>query len=325
MIKEKEKKNKVSVLLCILIFVGAFIVGILSKQIQPKELRELNKYDESKIGDIHNDIAYGDEEANKFDIYLPKDNTKKTYGLVVYLHAGGFTTGDKKDDVEMLKWLCAKGYVAVGINYTLRTDENEKSIYTQSMEIKSAIPKVIEEAEKLGYKIDKMAMSGGSAGGALALIYAYRDADEAPVPVKMVFEGVGPSSFYPEDWDCYGFNSEEEEVRKAAAGLFSVMLGKEIPVDMLGTEEYDEFTKDISALYWVDENTVPTVLAYGKYDKVQPYLGAVRLDKKLTEYNIPHEFIVFEHSGHGLQNDDKQAIEYMKKIIEYLDKYMPVK
>lgn len=321
----KKGEGKVSIILCILIFVVAFIGGIASKQIQPKELRELNKYDESKIGEIKKDIAYGDEDANKFDIYLPKDNTKETYGLVVYLHAGGFTTGDKQDDVNMLKWLCARGYVAVGINYTLRTDENEKSVYTQSMEIKSAIPVVIEEAEKLGYKIDKMAMSGGSAGGALALIYAYRDVKESPVPVKMVFEGVGPSSFYPEDWDCYGFNSEDEEVRKAAAGLFSVMLGKEIPVDMLGTEEYDEFTKDISALYWVDENTVPTVLAYGKYDKVQPYLGAVRLDKKLTEYNIPHEFIVFEHSGHGLQNDDKQAIEYMKKIIEYLDKYMPVK
>ena len=324
MIQAKEKKTKVSILLCILIFIVAFIGGILSKQIQPKELKELNKYDESKIGEIKKDIAYDSGEANKFDLYLPKDSTKESYGLVVYLHAGGFTTGDKQDDVEMLKWLCARGYVAVGINYTLRNETNEKSVYTQSIEIKEAIPKVIEEAEKLGYKIDKMAMSGGSAGGALALIYAYRDKAEAPVPVKMVFEGVGPSSFYPEDWDCYGLDKEGEEVRKAASGLFGVMLGKEIPIDMFGTKEYDEFTKDISALYWVDENTVPTVLAYGKYDKVQSYKASVRLDKKLTEYNVPHEYIVFEHSGHGLQNDNKQSIEYMKKIIEYLDKYMPV-
>lgn len=321
----KKGEKKVSILLCILIFFVSFIGGILSKQIQPKELRELNKYDESKIGDIHKDIAYGDGEANKFDLYLPKDNTKETYGLVVYLHAGGFTTGDKQDDVEMLKWLCAKGYVAVGINYTLRTDENKKSVYTQSMEIKSAIPVVIEETKKLGYNIDKMAMSGGSAGGCLALLYAYRDASDAPVPVKMVFEGVGPSSFYPSDWTNYGFDQDTDEARKGAAVLFGVMAGKEINVDMLGTEAYDEAVKDISALAWIDENTVPTLLAYGKYDKVQPYLGAVRLDKKLTEYNVPHDFIVFEHSGHGLQNDNKQSIEYMKKIIEYLDKYMPVK
>ena len=68
----------------------------------------------------------------------------------------------------------------------------------------SSIPYVVKEAEKLGYNIDRMAMSGGSAGGCLALIYAYRDADTSPVPVKMVFEGVGPSSFYPEDWKNYG-------------------------------------------------------------------------------------------------------------------------
>lgn len=59
------------------------------------------------------------------------------------------------------------------------------------MEIRDSIPHVIAEAEKLGYKVDKMAISGGSAGGTLALLYAYRDAEQSPVPVKMVFEAVG--------------------------------------------------------------------------------------------------------------------------------------
>ena len=48
---------------------------------------------------------------NKYDLYLPKDSSKANYGLVVYIHAGGFT-GDKSDDEEMLAWLCKKGYVA---------------------------------------------------------------------------------------------------------------------------------------------------------------------------------------------------------------------
>lgn len=97
----------------------------------------------------------------------------------------------------MLQWLCSLGYVTAGINYTLFNEENpDANVYTQSMEIKESMPYIIEEAKKLGYNIDRMAMSGGSAGGCLALIYAYRDADTSPVPVKMVFEGVGPSSFY---------------------------------------------------------------------------------------------------------------------------------
>ena len=36
----------------------------------------------------------------------------ESYGLVVYLHAGGFTSGDKNADTKMLQWLCEKGYVA---------------------------------------------------------------------------------------------------------------------------------------------------------------------------------------------------------------------
>ena len=59
--------------------------------------------------------------------------------------------------------------------------------------IKESIPYVIAEAEKLGYHINEMSIGGGSAGHALAMIYAYRDADESPVPVKMTFGAVGPS------------------------------------------------------------------------------------------------------------------------------------
>jgi len=68
------------------------------------------------------------------------------------------------------------------------------------------MPVVIAEAEKLGYHIDEMAISGGSAGHSLAMLYAYRDADTSPVPVRMVFGAVRPSCFYPEDWNSYGLD-----------------------------------------------------------------------------------------------------------------------
>ena len=233
---------------------------------------------------------------------------------------------DKNEEKPLeTKTVCSKGYVAVGINYTLR-DENhpDASVYSQSMEIKAAIPKVVEEAEKLGYHIDQMAISGGSAGGCLALLYAYRDVSDAPVPVTMVFEAVGPSSFYPEDWSNYGFDRDTDEAKEAAAGLFGVMAGKEITVDMLGTTKYDEEMKDISALLWVEEDTVPTVMAYGAYDTFQPYLGSVRLNEALNENGVEHEYFVLEHSGHGLQNDNKVFVKYYKAVEKYLEKYLPV-
>lgn len=324
--KAKKKGRVMWAFIYIAAFVAALGIGAASKMAQPSWAKDYTATWNDSVGAVHKDISYGEAESNKFDLYVPADNSKESYGLVVYLHAGGFTTGDKADDKEMLQWLCSKGYVAAGINYTLRDEAHpETSVYSQSMEIKESMPVVIAEAEKLGYHIDEMAISGGSAGHCLAMLYAYRDAESSPVPVKMVFGAVGPSSFYPEDWGCYGLDQNTAESKEAAAGLFGVMLGKEFSSDLFGTPEYDEVMKDISALLWVDDNTVPSLLCYGAYDKVQGFPASKRLDEALMAHDIPHDYIVCEHSGHGLQNDNKEFHEYYQKIEEYLGTYLPVK
>lgn len=55
---------------------------------------------------------------------------------------------------------------------------------------------------------------------------------------------------------------------------------------------------------------------------MQAFSASKRLDTALTEHSVPHEYIVFRHSGHGLQNDNRQYKRYMEKVVEYLGKYM---
>ena len=260
-------------------------------------------------------------EASKFDIYVPSDNTKESCGLVIYLHARGFPSGDKSGDADMLKWLCAKGYVTAGINYTLRSDTNDASVLSQSNEIKQAIPKVIDEANKLGYSIDKMAIAGGSAGHTLAMIYAYRDAVDSPVPVALTFGAVGPASFYQEDWGIYGLDKNDE----ACAEMFSVMSGVKITIEEIRDKSYIEKIKPISASMWVNENSAPSVVAYGTHDKVQPYLASLRLKEALENNGVDYKYFEFPHSGHGLQNDSKISCKWMDTVEEYLAKYMPLR
>lgn len=102
------------------------------------------------------------------------------------------------------------------------------------------------------------------------------------------------------------------------------LTGTEITVDMFGTEAYVEAIKPISSYMWVNENSVPTVVAYGVYDKVAPYDTVKHLVNALEENNVPHEYFELPHSGHALQNDNKLYAEYMEKVVEYLDKYLPV-
>lgn len=96
----KEKKVRVvPVWMGILAFLLAFGAGAASKfVIQPAWAKEYSVPWSDALGTLTVDLPYGDGEANRFDLYLPKDNARKRYGLVVYLHAGGFTAGDKSED-----------------------------------------------------------------------------------------------------------------------------------------------------------------------------------------------------------------------------------
>ena len=315
-------KKTVSIGLCVLVFIIGLGSGIASKfLITPGWSKEYSAVWNDELGTLKEDIPYGEGEANKFDLYLPADDSKDTYGLVVYLHAGGFTSGDKSEDRNMLAWLCSKRYVAAGINYTLRTETNTASVLSQSNEIKSAIPVVVEAAEEAGYHIDKMTVAGGSAGHALAMIYAYRDADESPVPVVFTFGAVGPSSFYREDWGIFGADQNDA----AAISLFSAMSGEELTAEELHDGTYLEKMKSIAAAEWIDENSVPTVVAYGTHDRMQPFLASLRLKSALEQNSVDFKYFEFPHSGHSLQNDDAISKLWMKAIVEYLDKYMPIK
>jgi len=242
--KEKKRGKGIFIFICVLVFFISVGIGIFTKmKIGPSWAKKYSLTWNEELGSLYKDISYGDGEAHKFDLYLPKDDSKENYGLVVYLHAGGFTAGDKSGDVEMLSWLCSKGYVACGINYTLRNETNEKSVLSQSNEIKQAIPVVIEKAKEYGYNINEMGIAGGSAGHALAMIYAYRDYKESPVPVKLTFGAVGPSSFYASDWDIYGFDRDTDEAMSGAADLLGVMGGVELTKEEIKDGSYIEKLK----------------------------------------------------------------------------------
>lgn len=319
--KKEKRKRAVPVGIGILVFILAFCAGVVSKfMIKPAWADKYSVEWSDELGTLQTNLSYGDGEANRFDLYLPADETKDAYGLVVYLHAGGFTTGDKADDRDMLAWLCSKGYVACGINYTLRNETNAASVLSQSNEIKAAVPKVIEAAEKAGYHIDKMTMAGGSAGHALAMIYAYRDAKDAPVPVVFTFGAVGPSSFYREDWGIFGADVNDE----SAIALFSAMRGEMITAEELHDGTYLEKMKPIAAAEWVTPDAPPTVVAYGMHDRMQPFLASLHLKAALEENSIDFQYFELPHSGHGLQNDNDIQRQYMEAVDEYLDKYMPI-
>lgn len=115
------------------------------------------------------------------------------------------------------------------------------------------------------------------------MIYADRDGATAPVPVVFTFGVVGPSSFYVQDWATLGAGIKTLKERKVGAALFSAMSGQVITAKEIADGSYLQKVKPIFAAMWAKHNPIPTVVAYGAYDKVQPFAAS-----KLIYINICH-------------------------------------
>lgn len=97
-----------------------------------------------------------------------------------------------------------------------------------------------------------------------------------------------------------------------------MMSGEEITPEEIADGSCREKVHLIAAAEWVESNPVPTVVAYGACDKVQPFLASRRLEAALKESGVDHRYF------HGLQNDSAVSKLWMEAVAEYLDKYMPI-
>lgn len=305
------------------VYLTVFLVSFCGSAIQKMSadpLRGAYSASTKEVGAIYRNLSYGPKDSNRFDLYLPQDATRRRYGLVVALQSGGVASGDKKNYAELLQWFASKGYVAAVIDYPLDDDGFPTSnVYRQSQEIKNAIPKVVAEANRRGFPVDRMAITGRSSAGTLALLYAYRDAKTAPAPVKFVFETSGPASFRDEDWA----KVVPGATPSGTAKLFSRLSGEEITTEMIVDDAYSAPMRKIAPDMWVDADSPATLLAHGAKDKLCPVESARRLVAELTKHGTAHDYYEFPHSGQALQNDRLFYQAYMEKLEDYLWKYMP--
>ena len=102
------------------------------------------------------------------------------------------------------------------------------------------------------------------------------------------------------------------------------MSGESITPEEMQDGSYLDKMHAIAAAEWVWNNPVPTVVAYGTQDKVQPFLASLRLKAALEESGVDYKYFELPHSGHGLQNDNDIQRQWTETISEYLDRYMPV-
>lgn len=270
--------------------------------------------------DIYKDLSYGADERQIMDLYLPKDNDGEV-GLVFFIHGGAWISGNKDGYDDDIETLCEDyGYAAAAINYRYISETVTFEDIADDIEL--ALKKIKEKGEEKSVNINKVILSGISAGAHLALFYGYSRKDTSPISIAAVVSNCGPTDLTD---DNFYYNCDLGTVTafgdyEIVANLFSNGCGQKFTYETRNSAK--EALLKASPISYIDENTVPTIINHGAKDTVVPFSNAVTLDKKLTECAVEHEFNIYANSNHGLESDKDSAKKADKLFEKYLEKYL---
>ena len=196
------KKNK-----AFLVIVASIILILLTscfamKEASDKMAETFAVLDVDYNGEVIKDLKYGDQPRNVYDLYLPEDTSNaNAKHLILFIHGGSWTSGSKDDGEPYCRNFADHGYTSATISYTLFADGYKPTILSINQEVKAAVIAIEAKCAELGITLKDMAVSGFSAGACQALMYGLNTAEAyAGVPVKLILQESGPTSFEPSIW-----------------------------------------------------------------------------------------------------------------------------
>ncbi len=268
---------------------------------------------QSKSYEFRN-LAYGDHERQVLDLNIPKDSDGEI-GLVLFIHGGAWIAGDKEGYKNGVKSAAETyGFAGASINY--RYISEDVSIHDVLDDIELALKCIKQKGEENGVNITKVLLTGDSAGGHLSLLYAYSRAEGSAIAPVAVVSNSGPTDFTDENFYKNNAIGDEEYISL----LFSYASGKRfLYADRLTAKSA---LQSVSPLFYVNENTVPTVINHGMKDSIVPYSNAVSLDAALTQYGVTHVFNAYPNSDHDLGSDETNKEIANDLLIEYCNTYL---
>ncbi len=119
----------------------------------------------------HENVRYGEHERHVYDLWLAK--SKSPAPLVIYYHGGGFRAGDKGSiKPQLLTALLQEGISVAAANYRL---SSSAPFPAQMHDSAKALQHIRLNAKKYNIDPERIAATGGSAGGHISLWLAFHD------------------------------------------------------------------------------------------------------------------------------------------------------
>jgi len=258
------------------------------------------------------DIEYARVGAKslRLDLYLPRRDAGARLPVVVWIHGGGWRSGDKSG--TRAPEVLGEGYAVASINYRL---SHEATFPAQIHDCKAAIRWLRAHADRYGLDPERVGVWGSSAGGHLvALLGTSGDVAELEGDVggnldqssrvQAVCDFFGPADLLavlePGAWSSHGSPTSPE----------SLLLGGPVA-------ERVDLARFASPVTHASADDPPFLIVHGDQDPVVPFDQSVRLHRALTAVGVESTLYVVKGAGHGFRDPAVDAL-----VREFFDRHL---
>ncbi len=259
-------------------------------------------------------LSYGTHERQVVDLCVPYD-ASGDLGLVLFIHGGAWIAGDKESYEGGMNYGASNlGIATASVNY--RYISERVDILDVLDDIDAALAEIKKKGAQVGVNINRVLLTGDSAGGHLSLLYAYARKNTAPITPVAVVSNSGPTDLYDDNF--YHNNALGDEA--AMSDLMSKGCGQRFTYET--KESAKSALYSVSPIAYVSADCVPTVINHGNADSIVPFSNAQTLDALLTQYGVEHVFNVYEGADHDLGKDDAAKKRAQELLFGYIDRFL---
>ena len=206
------------------------------------------------------------------------------------------------------------GVATASLNYRYVSDEVD--LLDILDDIDGALAEIKKKGNEVGVNINRVLLTGDSAGGHLSLLYAYARKNTAPVTPVAVISNSGPTDLYDDNF--YQNNALGDEA--VISDLMSKCCGQRFTFDT--KDNARDALYSVSPIAYVSADSVPTVINHGNADTIVPFSNAQTLDALLTQYGVEHVLNVYNGADHDLGKDDAAKKRADELLFGYIDRFL---
>lgn len=237
----------------------------------------------------------------KLDLFVPPNIVSPP--LCVFIHGGGWLTGDKN---MVPTFLMNTGYAVASINMRPSSTAKYPAQYDDCI---SAIGWLRANAPKYGYDPDTLILVGASSGAHLACLLASREWPGRE-SLKCVVDVSGPTNLY----------SILAHVKKGQLGQESFITPRGQLAQFIGGDPRTHSAAALAAspVTYVNAKTAPILIVHGGMDEIIPYDQATELHRRLDVFGVKNDLVLLPTAPHNIAATDWERVFHL-----FVDRYVP--